>query len=434
MVNRMILIKGSMKMGKLSAVVTLVIITLILGAFVFQVLLIPQNHLNNSQINLQPESLNITWSNEGVNEENLRNVALASGNFGLALFSQIFNVTNNTVISPLSIWLALAMLYEGARGNTAEEMRNVMYLPENRTILEENIRWFLEKFGNETENYTLSIVNALWAQEGFDINKSYVQILQDYYNAYFQYLNFEDAEKARSIINSWVENYTNGKIKNLLPRGSITPATISVLTNAIYFRAIWRYIFKEWKTTSEPFYTPEGKVIVDMMHQYQALRYTEDDDAQILELPYRNCSISMLIVLPKHGTLNLNIEKIMSWRKNLKYVYANLSLPKFELYTSYKLKQPLEKLGLKSVFTPSADLTGIYGGIYAKDVYHKVYIAVRENGTEAAAVTAIPLQYGISPFPRVDFNVNHPFFFIIQDRETGAIFFMGWVADPTDNE
>ncbi len=422
-----------MKPGKLSAVVSLIIIMLILGAFVFQVLLSPQETYSSTlQINLQPESLNLTWSYEGVNEENLRNVALASGNFGLALLSQIFNVSNNTVISPLSIWLALAMLYEGARGNTAEEMQNVMYLPENKTILEGSIHWFLEKFGDEEENYTLSIANALWTQEGLDINKSYVQILQDYYNAYFQYLNFRYAEKARSIINSWVENYTKGKIKNLLPQGSITPDTIAVLTNAIYFRAVWKYLFREQYTEVRAFYTPKGKVMVNMMHQYQNLRYTEDNDAQILELPYRNSNISMLIVLPKHVALNLSMDKIMAWRSSLRYVCANLSLPKFELSTSYKLKKPLERLGLGSVFTPSANLTGILpsGGIYAGNVYHKAYIAVRENGTEAAAATAIPIQKAISPLPRVDFNVDHPFFFLIQDSKTGAIFFLGWVANP----
>ncbi|ADD09104.1 serpin family protein [Candidatus Aciduliprofundum boonei] len=424
-----------MKIGKLSAVLTLIIIAVIIGAFVFQVLIAPkENYISTPNINLQPQNLNLSWNDRGVNEENLRNVALASGNFGLALFSQIFNVSNNTVISPLSIWLALAMLYEGARGNTAEEMRNVMYLPRNRTILEENIHWFLENFENHTENYTLSIANALWAQEGLDINKDYVQILQDYYNAYFQYLNFRNAEKARNIINSWVENYTNGKIKNLLPQGSITPETIAVLTNAIYFRAIWRYIFREWEISSGSFYTSKGKVTVDMMHMYQNLRYTEDKDAQILELPYRNCSLSMLIVLPKHGALNINIDKIIAWRQSLKYVDANLSLPKFELHANYKLKKPLERMGLKSVFTSSADLTGIfpYRGIYAEDVYHKTYISVNENGTEAAAATAIPQSSAASPFPmkRVDFNANHPFFFTIQDRETGAIFFMGWVANP----
>ncbi len=420
-----------MKMRKLSAVVTLIIITVIIGAFVFQVLIAPkENYVPTPKINLQPQNLNLSWNNGGVNEENLRNVALASGNFGLALFSQIFNVSNNTVISPLSIWLALAMLYEGARGNTAEEMRNVMYLPENRTILEQNIHWFLEKFENHTENYTLSIANALWAQEGSDINKGYVQILQDYYNAYFQYLNFRNAEKARSIINSWAKNYTNGKIKNLLPQGSITPETIAVLTNAIYFRAAWAYMFDSSLTKRGAFYTPEGKVSAWMMHMEGDFNYWENKDAQVLELPYKKSNLSMVIFLPKKRNMNITLDELMKWRMNLGIAYVNLSLPKFKFTSEYNLKDALSNMGMKQVFTHDADLTGISpeNPLWADEVYHKGYISVDEKGTVASGITGTPIAGG--RIPCVDFNANHPFFFTIQDRETGAIFFMGWVANP----
>ncbi len=420
-----------MKMRKLSAVLTLIIITVIIGAFVFQVLIAPkENYISTPNINLQPQNLNLSWNNGGVNEENLRNVALASGNFGLALFSQIFNVSNNTVISPLSIWLVLAMLYEGARGNTAEEMRNVMYLPENRTILEENIHWFLEKFENHTENYTLSVANAFWAQEGSDINKGYVQILQDYYNAYFQYLNFRNAEKARSIINSWAENYTNGKIKNLLPQGSITPETMAVLTNAIYFRAAWAYMFDSSLTKKGIFYTPEGKVSAWMMHMEGDFNYWENKDAQVLELPYKKSNLSMVIFLPKKRNVNITLDELMKWRMNLGIAYVNLSLPKFKFTSEYNLKDALSNMGIKQVFTHDANLTGISPEkpLWADEVYHKGYISVDEKGTVASGITGTPLVAG--DIPSVNFNANHPFFFTIQDRETGAIFFMGWVANP----
>lgn len=421
-----------MKIGKLSAVATLIIIAIVLGAFVFQVLIAPkENYIPSPNITLQPQDLNLSWNNGGVNEENLKNVALASGNFGLALLSQIFNVSNNTVISPISIWLALAMLYEGARGNTAEEMRNVMDLPENRTILEENIHWFLKKFENETENYTLSIANALWAQEGLDINQSYVKILKDYYNAYFQYLNFKDSEKARSAINNWVENYTNGKIKNLLPQGSITPETMAVLTNAIYFRAAWAYMFDSSLTKKSIFYTPEGKVSAWMMHMDGDFNYWENKDAQILELPYKESNLSMVIFLPKKGNMNITLDELMKWRMNLDVAYVNLSLPKFKFTSEYNLKDALSSMGIKQAFTQNADLTGILPQqpLWVDGVYHKGYISVDEKGTIASGITGTPLA-GSGDIRCVDFNVNHPFFFIIQDRNTGVIFFMGWVANP----
>ncbi len=416
---------------KLSAIITLSVIALIIGAFIFQVSPSSEKNPSTENISIQPESLTITWDPEGLNEKNLKNVALASNNFALTLLTKMLNSSKNTIISPLSIWLALAMLYEGSRGTTAQEMRNAMYLPENKSILEENIHYFLKKFENHTDNYTLSIADALWAQKGFDINPEYVKILENYYDAYFKLLNFNNSpERGREIINSWVENRTYGKIKELLPPHSITPETVAVLTNAIYFQAAWMYVFNESLTTGDFFYTPQGRISVDMMHASGDFRYTEDKDAQILELPYRDSNLSMLVVLPKGEHMNITLNKVMTWRENLNYAHVNISFPKFTLSTDYALKEVLESMGIRQVFTQSADLTDLSpsGGIWAGEVYHKVYISVSEKGTEAAAATAIPVVLGI--IPSIDFNVNHPFLFLIQDRDTGAIFFMGWVANP----
>ncbi len=417
-----------MKRERVSATLTLFIIALLLGEFMVQV-----SSNNHSQLNLQPENISIEWEN-GVNEKNIENVAVASNNFGLELLSQIIDPNNNTIISPLSIWLTLAMLYEGAGGKTADEMRNVLNLPENRSVTRENIHWFLENFERQNENYTLKIADALWVQQDFDIKEEYEQVLKDYYNAYLKALNFRDnPEKARSIINSWIENETNGKIKNLLGKGAINPFTVAVLTNAIYFHAAWLYPFNESLTDKEYFYTPKGKVLVDMMHLQSTLRYAEDKDARILELPYKGSNLSMLVVLPKGKTLNLTLEDLMRWRENLHSARVKLSFPKFTLHTGYSLKEPLEKIGMKDVFSYKSNFTGISPkeGLFPQDVYHKVYISVDEKGTEAAAATAIPIQI-TAVMPPINFVVDHPFFFIIQDRSTGAIFFMGWVANPTE--
>ncbi len=421
-----------MNAQKLSAITALFVIALIISAFIFQVSPERQRHPPVvRKINTEPESLTLIWNSEGLTKQNLKNVALASDNFALTLLTRILDPGQNTIISPLSIWLALAMLYEGARGITAQEMRNAMYLPENKTILGENIHYFLEKFENHTDNYTLSIADALWAQKGFDINPGYVKILEDYYDAYFKLLNFKNSpERSREIINSWVENRTYEKIKDLLPPHSITPNTVAVLTNAIYFQAAWMYAFNKSLTTRDFFYTPQGRISVDMMHMSGDFRYTEDKDTQILELPYRDSNLSMLVVLPKGEYMNITLNKVMTWRENLNYAHVNISFPKFTLSTDYALKKVLENMGIRQVFTPFADLTGLSpgGGIWAGEVYHKVYISVSEKGTEAAAATAIPVVLGI--LPSIDFNVNHPFLFLIQDRDTGAIFFMGWVANP----
>jgi serpin B len=417
-----------MKKEKLSAILTLFIIALLLGEFMVQV-----SSNNHSQLNLQPENISIEWEN-GVNEKNIENVAMASDNFGLELLSKIININNNTIISPLSIWLTLAMVYEGARGDTADEMRDVLNLPENRSVARENIHWFLENFETQNENYTLKIANTLWVQQDFEIREEYEQVLKDYYNAYLKTLNFRDnPERARSIINSWVENETNGKIKNLLEKGAINTFTVAVLTNAIYFPAAWLYPFNESLTDKGYFYTPQGKELVDMMHLQATMRYTEDKDTRILELPYRGSNLSMLVVLPKGETLNLTLENLMQWRENLHPAKVKLSFPKFTLHRGYALKDALKKLGMKEVFSYKSNLTGISlkHGLFPQDVYHKVYVSVDEKGTEATAATAIPIQYRAA-MPPINFVVNHPFFFIIQDRSTGAIFFMGWVANPKE--
>lgn len=429
-----------MRSGIISLLTIMTILALLIGAFVFQEAVInkfstPQLH--TYQLNPQPENLEIEWNEkEGLSMENLKNVANASTIFGLELLENLSDKGGNILLSPLSIWLAMAMLYEGANGTTAEEIAKVMHFPKNKSLLRENIRWFLENFANHTENYTLNIANSLWVQKNFPINERYVEILERYYRAYLQQLDFSaNPEGARRTINLWIENETNGKIKNFFPKGSISPATVAVLVNALYFYGFWAHPFNETMTTKEYFYTPSGKVMVDMMHISREFKYTEDNDTQILEMPYKGHNLSMLVILPKTDMLNISLEKLEKWRRSLYSVEANVSFPKFTLDEKYKLKNILENMGIKSVFTSSADLSDMApgGGIFASDVFHETYVAVDERGTEAAAATEIPIPSCMPPpLPHVEFKVDHPFLFLIQDRSTGAIFFMGWVENPAE--
>ncbi len=415
-----------------SATAIILIVALLLGAFMFQEMV---NETTISRIEPQPGEVEIRWNDrEGVSERNLKNVAVASAEFGIELLSNLsVSKEGNILLSPLSIWLAMAMLYEGANGSTAEEIARVLHFPENKSLLRENINWFLENFGNHTENYTLKIANSLWVQEGFPVKERYIEILKEFYYAYFQLLDFRGApEKARDIINGWIENETNGKIKNFFSPESITPATVAVLVNAIYFHGFWSYQFNESLTKKEPFYSSSGKIMVDMMHISEEFKYTEDHDTQVLEMPYKGGNFSMVIVLPKKSTLNISLKNLEKWRRELHLVKANVSFPKFKLDEKFSVKDILEGMGIREVFNPSADLSDMGpGGIFASDVFHETYISVDEKGTEAAAVTGIPIYSAIPPpLPHVEFRVDHPFLFIIEDRSTGAIFFMGWVDEP----
>jgi len=412
------------------AVITL-IVALFIGAFVFQDAVI--NKFSTPQPIWHSGNIEIKWNENGLNEENLENVAKASTIFGLELLQNLSEKNGNILLSPLSLWLAMAMLYEGANCTTAEEIAKVMHFPENKSLLRENINYFLKKFGNCSENFTLSIANSLWAQNGFPVRDEYVNNLKNYYYAYFKLLNFiKDPEKAGIIINSWVENKTMGKIKDFFPKDSITKSTVAVLVNAMYFHGLWANPFNESETNKGDFHTPNGIVEVDMMHQLNFFRYAEDRAAQIIELPYNGTNLSMLVILPTGNTLNISLENLNKWRENLEMKRVDITFPKFKIDVKFSLKESLEAMGIREVFTGRADLSLIspQRGIFVSDVFHETYVSVDEKGTEAAAATGIPMEKTSVPLSPVEFRVDHPFLFLIEDRSTGAIFFIGWVEEP----
>ena len=205
-----------------------------------------------------------------------------------------------------------------------------------------------------------------------------------------------------------------------------------MLVNALYFHGLWANPFNESETNKGDFHTPNGIMKVDMMNQLNFFRYAEDRGAQIIELPYNRTNLSMLVILPKGNTLNISMENLEKWRENLEMKRVNITFPKFKIDVKFTLKESLEAIGMREVFTPRADLSLIspQGGIFASNVYHETYVSVDERGTEAAAATGISVEYSIPP-PPVEFRVDHPFLFLIQDRSTGAIFFMGWVEELT---
>ncbi len=413
-----------MSMGKISSIITLILATLLLGIYIFQ----NAPSIKNSNNEIKPR-----WSNGGVNTENLQALGYANNRFALSLFNEIWGRENNTFFSPLSIWIALAMLYEGAEGESAAQLQKALYMPKNKTILQENIKYLLDKLNNG-ENYTLKIANALWPNANSSVKKEYVNILENYYYAYLQHLNYsKDPEKAREMINSWIENQTNGKIKELLHKGDVNPQTILVLTNAIYFYGLWSHPFNASKTNDEYFSTPRGKVKVKMMHDELKLKYAEDDDAQIVELPYKGKNISMLVILPKTQDFKINLAKIQKWKDNLRDAEVNISFPKFEMKERLNLKNSLENLGIKDIFNPGkANLNGIAPSLSVSDVVHQSYVKVDENGTEAAAATGVSVGATALPLlPHVIFKADHPFLFLIQDKITGSILFIGWLSAPT---
>ena len=385
---------------------------------------------------------------------------LATSDFAFNFYKELAKSTEkskNIIFSPLSIYVAFAMLKAGASRNTKHEMETVLKW---QKLIEKSgfsdghsaVRSLLaEVFTPLEKNNTINIANKLWMQKYF-CSKScdaFVAKLQRNYNTTLAELNFaEEAEKCRKEINKWVEDKTNDKIKNLLPQGSVTSLTRFVLTNAIYFKSNWKSKFDKKHTIMRDFNTLSGQdgsetKKVPTMYQnaeVYAAGFIPASEYQLLELPYENKDLSMLIILPPSMRDFHAIERSLSTSKlnqmlDELYRYPILSfnvyLPKFKVTTSITLNEKLQKMGMRDVFDASeADLSGItgYKALYVSSAVHKAFIKVDEEGTEAAASTGIIVGVKSLPF---QFNINRPFMFMIRHKPTGTVLFMGRVMDPS---
>jgi len=390
------------------------------------------------------------------NENSLKNLNYtpyppSTGNnyFAMDLYQEIRKgESNNIFFSPFSIFSALSMVAEGSKNITWNEMSCVLHLQQDN-----NTRWnaflnLIRTINATDKDYKLYTANNLWLQKDFTFLADYLDIVTNYYLAELANLDFiSDPEGARQIINQRVEDLTCGKITNLFPSGTINSYTRLVLTNAIYFKATWKYKFKKEETFEQDFTISTGNTMkVQMMHQ-KFYRQIENfyDKAKVLELPYINDEVSMFIFLPEIDKMTelestMTIENLNSWlsarkTQNNPIVYIDLALPKFRIETKYILNNTLSNMGMSSAFNDYlADFSGMTGfkGLYITTVVHKAFVAVDEEGTEAAAATGVGMGITSVP-PATPFIVDHPFIFMICENSTNAILFMGKVITPTQN-
>jgi len=363
----------------------------------------------------------------------------ASNRFAFELYERYSSDEGNILYSPYSISTALSMVYEGAGGETAEEIADVFHFIEEPSERRPAIASIYESLNGKNREYELHTANALWMQEDYPILEDYIDAVVSYYCGEADSLDFSGApEEARVTINDWVEEKTNDRIKDLFPPNSISPDVVLVLTNAIYFKGDWLMEFDEESTSKELFHvSPTESVEVDMMGlQGKRLNYTGTDEMQILELPYTGKDVSMILILP-NGINLADVESTLSYdelgvlTEGLEESVVNVYLPRFKLKTKYFMKGDLIEMGMPNAFTSSANLTGIAesDGLFIDKVIHQAFIEVNEEGTEAAAATGVVIPRGYTQ-PNEVFRADHPFIFVIQDRVTGAILFMGRVAKP----
>ncbi len=357
----------------------------------------------------------------------------------------------NLFYSPHSISIALAMAYGGARGETATEMADALkfglgqdklHAAFNKLDLELAKRKDSPVGEGGGEPFQLSVVNATWGQKGYSFQDSYLDLLAVNYGAGLNLMDFKnETEASRKKINQWVEDQTNNRIKDLLPAGVIDADTRLVLTNAIFFKAGWAEKFAEGQTKQAAFTQLDGATVqVDMMMAESERRYAMVDGHQIAELAYVGGDVSMVVMLPEEGGFesfedDLDGDKIGEYLEAMKIEKGTLKFPKFSFGSDVPLKESLEALGMKTAFMGAADFSGIDGTkeLLIADVLHKSFVAVDEEGTEAAAATAVVFGPTSAPEPEEKFEmtVDRPFIFVIRDNPTGAILFVGRVVDPS---
>jgi serpin B len=379
----------------------------------------------------------------GSTPQGIQEVVRAGNQFAFKLYSELVKTeTGNIFYSPYSIFSALAMTYEGARGKTAEEMKTVFSFPESN-VLRPNFAALYNRINEASKDYELRTGNALWTQKDYPFLEDYLKIVEEYYGGKAAVLDFiNKAEESRQTINTFIEEQTNHKIKDLIPPGVLDELTRLVLTNAVYFKGDWKIAFNESLTMEEDFWiTSDRSIKVQMMHmkpnETMRFNYADAGDVQIIELPYKGEKISMLIILPKNleaAESSLTLEKLNEYKAKMKEEKLDeICLPKFELETKYFMRQTLSALGMPSAFSGAADFSGMTGrrDLFISEVIHQAYVKVDEEGTEAAAATAVIMELTAIPETKV-FRADHPFIFIIQENETGIVLFMGRVVNPTE--
>jgi serpin B len=369
----------------------------------------------------------------------------ANNRFAFELYAK-FNEKSkaeNIFFSPYSIMAALTMTYEGARGQTAEEIRSVLHIPDDAVLRRSNFAKIINTINGKDRKYLLSTANALWLQNDYKLLPDYTTTVEKYYGGKVTNLDFiGQSEKSRKTINAWVEDQTNKKIKDLIPPGVLNALTRLILTNAIYFKGNWMKKFDKKNTMEEDFHAGSGQSVKAMMMRLTGeaakFYYGENDDIQILEMIYEGEDLSMVLLLPKEDKLDaiegsISAEKWTEWKGLLSERRVDVFIPKFKFETGYSMVDALTQMGMPSAFEDGvADFSGIDGSksLVIQNVIHKAFIDVNEEGTEAAAATAIIFGTTSVPPPTPVFRADHPFIFFIQQRDTGNILFMGRVSDP----
>jgi serpin B len=293
----------------------------------------------------------------------------------------------------------------------------------------------------------LNVANGLWAQQGHKFLPEFLNLATCQYQAELSQVDFKmQADAAANEINSWVSKKTRDRIQNILTPGALDENTRLVLVNAIYFKGSWVKPFKKGHTKREPFHLSfTSQTDAPLMYHVDEVRYVENDSFQAVELPYKGDALSTVVLLPRQVDGLEKLEGLLTPEfvakclRQMKKREVEIHLPRFKLESSFELSKKLAGMGMPDVFAPSANLSGLDGtmNLFVRSVYHKAWGEVNEEGTEAATATGMDVvATGITPAPpkRPAFRADHPFVFLIRERQSGAILFLGRLLDPRGSE
>ena len=366
--------------------------------------------------------------------------------FALDLYGKLKSGPPNLFFSPYSISTCLAMAYAGAKGETAKQMAQVLHFSGQAQQVSSSFAELQSQLNaaGKQKGIQLNVANALWAQQGHAFLPAFLGVARDEYHANVNQADFKsNAESARADINGWVAKQTQDRIKDILPPGSIDAMTRLVLANAIYFKGAWAEPFNASETHPLPFHvSTNSQIQVPLMHETAMAKYMGDSDMQALELPYNGRELAMVVLLPRRidGCSALEDKLTPSFLSSslaqMKEQKVEVFLPKFKQDSQFDLKSALSGMGMPDAFGPAADFSGMDGArqLYISGVYHKAWVDVNEQGTEAAAATAttikaLALVRPVAPPPI--FRADHPFIFLIRDVRSGSILFLGRLAQPS---
>src|SRR5215510_7993639 len=370
------------------------------------------------------------------------NLAAASNAFGFDLFQQLRReaASKNVFFSPLSVTVALAMTYNGAAGETKNDMARALKIEGmNHAELNRASAELLKALKSSDPKIELAIANSLWARGGMRFNEEFLARNRQFYGAEISTLDFNSPQSVATI-NRWVSDSTKGKIGKIIDR--IDPQQVMFLINAVYFKGQWQKRFEKSLTEDQPFYMPGGQQKqVPMMAQSGNSLYFRGDKFQALNLPYGNGGVSLYLFLPDKGSSldeflkGLGYQKWEEWINRFNKTPGDVKLPRFKLDYEKTLNDPLKALGMGAAFSArEADFSGIRAekDLYISEVKHKAVVDVNEEGTEAAAATSVGVSVTSVQEPRERFNfiADRPFLMAIRDSQTGAILFMGAVMEP----